>query len=316
VNLASPVVAREPAPGTAPAATPAAPRGPLPTGSSQTCWRVRDYALDLTLTSGQVFGWQPGADGWTGVVAGRWIRLTGSETCLRAETARPERSWDWLADYLQVELDLATVLRTFPADPPLREAVRVCRGLRLLRQDPWECLASFLLSSTKQISQIRQVVAQLCERFGDEVHVPAGHPPAYAFPTPVRLARATEAQLRACRMGFRAPHLRQAARAVADGRLDLARLRERSLEEARAALQALAGVGPKIADCVLLFACGFTRAFPLDVWVQRALRTLYFGGRRVSTRRLAEFAANHFGPYAGYAQQYLFHYIRTSTGRP
>ena len=133
----------------------------------------------------------------------------------------------------------------------------------------------------------------------------------HAFPTPARIAAATEAELRACKMGFRAPHLLAAARQIADGKFDLDRPRHLPLAEARAELMKLRGVGGKIADCVLLFAYGFDAAFPVDVWVERALRQLYFPRRRVTAKRLRHFAATHFGPHAGYAQQYLFHYMRT-----
>lgn len=294
------------------AATRASPQAP----ARFKTWSATNYDLARTLTCGQAFRWQPHETGWTGVVSGRWVRLSGGGDRISAETACAQTTWDWLADYLQINLDLDAVLRTFPNDAPMRNAVSTCRGLRLLRQAPWECLASFILSSTKQIAQIQQVIARLCERFGDELAVPLGLPRAFAFPTPERLARTTEAALRECRMGFRAPYLLKAARAVADGKLDLARLGELELPEARARLQELNGVGAKIADCVLLFACGFAQAFPLDVWVQRALRQFYFAGRRVSAPALAEFAARHFGPHAGYAQQYLFHCIRTSANLP
>jgi len=237
----------------------------------------------------------------------------------------------------------------------MRNAVAACHGLRVLRQDPWECLASFILSSTKQIVQIRQIVTLLCERFGepiipaqvgravpcpppDEVGAPIqqqspgahgssrhSHATAevtrptrlveeveiYSFPTPQRLASVTEADLRSCKMGFRAPHLLAAARQIANGRFDLERLRHLPLAGARGELMKLRGVGGKIADCVLLFAYGFDGAFPVDVWVERALRELYFPRRRVSEKKLRQFAATHFGPHAGYAQQYLFHYMRT-----
>jgi N-glycosylase/DNA lyase len=196
----------------------------------------------------------------------------------------------------------------------MRAAVAACHGLRLLRQDPWECLASFILSSTKQILQIRQIIARLCECFGEPLAVPAGEPPAWSFPTPARLADTTEAQLRACKMGFRAPYLLQAARRVAGGQLDLARLHGLPVAEARAELIQLHGVGRKIADCVLLFAYGFQSAFPVDVWVLRALRQLYFPKRRVAPKKLRQFADEHFGVYAGYAQQYLFHYVRKKGG--
>ena len=275
-------------------------------------WPVTDYDLKRTLTCGQVFRWRPQEGVWTGVVSGRWVRLSPGSDGISAETACGQTTWAWLKEYLQVNVDLNAVVRTFPHDAPMRKAVRACWGLRLLRQEPWECLASFILSSTKQIAQIQQIIARLCERFGDELAVPAGQPPAFEFPRPECLARTTEAALRECRMGFRAPHLLRAARAVADGQLELARLGRLTLAEARAELQKLNGVGAKIADCVLLFACGFAQAFPLDVWMQRALRQHYFAGRRVPLRTLIQFAAGHFGPHAGYAQQYLFHYSRIS----
>ena len=229
---------------------------------------------------------------------------------LVAETAAPVNDWRWLTHYLQAELDLGPVLATFPDDAPMRAAVVACRGLRLLRQDPWECLASFILSSTKQIVQIRQIVARLCEQFGEQVIVPQNHEPAYAFPSAGCIAAAGEAELRACKMGFRAPNLRAAARMIAGGDVDLDRVSALSVHEARDTLMRLPGVGGKIADCVLLFAYGYPDAFPVDVWVMKALRRLYFPRRAVSLKRLQKFAATHFGPCAGYAQQYLFHYAR------
>jgi N-glycosylase/DNA lyase len=273
---------------------------------------ARDYDLAATLDSGQAFRWRPDADGsWRGVVAGRWVRLRRLPNGIAAETVVAQTDWAWLKDYLQVDVDLRAILRTFPDDAPLREAVRACRGLRLLRQEPWECLASFILSSNKRIAHIRQIIETLCERFGEPVAVPAGEPPAFAFPSPERIARLGERELRACGMGFRAPYLLAAARRVTAGDPDLERLGAAELATARARLCELPGVGPKIADCVLLFAFGFARAFPMDVWVLRALRRWYFKGQRPTPARLRAFAQNHFGPHAGYAQQYLFHYIRT-----
>ena len=239
------------------------------------------------------------------------MRLETSSDGIKAQTVGPVVDWDWLAHYLQIELDLDGVLASFPDDDPMRSAVAACRGLRLLRQDPWECLASFILSSTKQIVQIRQIIGLLCERHGEPVPVPHGQAPVSAFPSPARLAAMTEAELRSCKMGFRAPYLRETARIIADGGVDLARLPHISVSEAREELIKLPGVGPKIADCVLLFACGHQAAFPVDVWVMKALRQLYFPRRRPGRPRLQRFTETHFGPNAGYAQQYLFHYMRT-----
>jgi N-glycosylase/DNA lyase len=261
---------------------------------------VRDYDLAATLDSGQVFRWRQNGNSWEGIIGTHFVRLTQTHDGIRAETVAPV-------------------------------AVAACRGLRLLRQEPWECLASFILSSTKQIVQIRQIIALLCERFGEPLAplvrnaglrpgelvnetIAPGRRPALqnrSFPSPHRLAALTETELRACKMGFRAPHLLNAARQIAAGKLDLEKIRGLPLAEARSELMKLRGVGGKIADCILLFAYGFDSAFPVDVWVERALRQLYFPQRRVSEKKLRHFAVTHFGPRAGYAQQYLFHYIRT-----
>lgn len=276
---------------------------------------VSDYDLAATLSCGQAFRWERTDKGWAGVVGGRWIELVQSGETIFARAARSQTDWGWLSHYLQLDIHLVGILATFPQDAPLRAAVKRCRGLRLLRQEPWECLASFILSSTKQIVQIRQVIRSLCERFGEPVAVPPGEEPAFAFPSAPRLAALTESELRACKMGFRAPHLLQAAQRVAGGELELEALPALILAEARKRLLQLNGVGPKIADCVLLFASGFPTAFPVDVWVIKALRRFYFRDRRVSPARLREFSATHFGPYGGYAQQYLFHSLRLAEGK-
>lgn len=283
--------------------------------SSVKTFAVRDYDLGMTLTSGQAFRWQCQEEGWVGVIGEHWVRLRSRGGALTAETAEAVDDWAWLTHYLQLDLDLDQVLASFPADVPMQTAVAACRGLRLLRQDPWECLASFILSSTKQILQIQQIISVLCRKYGAPVSVPPGCPAAYAFPTAERLASVSEAALRACKMGFRAPFLSAAARSVAEGTLDLSLLPQHNLETARAELVKLRGVGPKIADCVLLFAFGQQAAFPVDVWIMKVLRSFYFPNRKVSLAQLQEFAGSHFGPYAGYAQQYLFHYARSRLNR-
>ena len=219
--------------------------------------------------------------------------------------------WDWLRHYLQLEVNLEKIHATFPLDEPMQNSLRSCAGLRLLRQEPWECLASFICSSTKQITQIQQIIALLCERFGQPAPTPPGHGAVYSFPDFRRLAEVSEGELRKCKLGFRAPYLLGTARKLRDGEVDLVALHNLPLEAAREKLITLPGVGVKIADCVLLFAYGFPQAFPVDVWIMRALRQLYFPKRRVKLPRLRRFSETHFGPHSGYAQQYLFHYMRT-----
>jgi N-glycosylase/DNA lyase len=276
---------------------------------------VENYDLAATLASGQAFRWRCREGEWTGVVGGRWVRLRAAAGRIAAETAAPVADWHWLRHYLQLDVNLPEVLAVFPRDDPaLQAAVRACAGLRLLRQEPWECLASFICSSTKQIVQIEQIIALLCRRFGEPLPVPAGEEPAHSFPGYAQLAEVSESDLRGCKLGFRAPYLRGTAQKLAGGEVDLGRLSGLSLEEGRGELLKLPGVGMKIADCVLLFAYGFAGAFPVDVWIWKALRRHYFRRRRVSPARLRRFIGAHFGPHAGYAQQYLFHYMRVREG--
>jgi N-glycosylase/DNA lyase len=272
---------------------------------------VTNYDLAATLTSGQAFRWEHREGGWEGVIGKYWVRLRQVPEGVLAETVVPATDRRWLIDYLQAGVEIEKVLATFPSDPAMQASAAHCQGLRLLRQEPWECLASFILSSTKQIVQIQQIVALLCQRFGDPLTIPSGHAPVFSFPSADRLAQATEAQLRGCKMGFRAPNLLRTARMIAQGEVNLERIRKLDLAEARAELERLPGVGSKIANCVLLFAYGFQGAFPVDVWVMKALRQLYFPRRRPNKTRLLKFTATYFGPNAGYAQQYLFHYMRT-----
>jgi len=277
----------------------------------QTTFPVKHYDLAATLSSGQAFRWRLIDSAWVGVVDARWIRLRQDGDVVVAETAEPVEDWSWLRHYLQTDVDLAPILAAFPKDAAMMASIEACAGLRLLRQDPWECLACFICSSTKQIVQIRQIVELLCRRFGEPVSAPPGAEPAWSFPGFARIAQVSEVDLRACKMGFRAPYLLDTARQAAAGQLDLRRVYDLPLAEARVQLMGLPGVGRKIADCVLLFAYGFPTAFPVDVWVIKALRRLYFPRRRVKLKRLHLFSETHFGPHAGYAQQYLFHYVRT-----
>ncbi len=191
----------------------------------------------------------------------------------------------------------------------MQAAVRVCHyGFATCSsKNPWECLASFICSSNKQIVQIKQIIVQLCERFGDPLPVSPGQKPAFSFPSCERIAAASEAELRACKMGFRAPYMLQTAQMIVRGEASLTR--KTTLAEMREELLKFHGVGVKVANCALLFGYGFEQAFPVDVWIMKALQQLYFPKRRVKLKRLHHFSETHFGPYSVYAQQYLFHWL-------
>ncbi|HWB60190.1 MAG TPA: hypothetical protein VG733_11905, partial [Chthoniobacteraceae bacterium] len=211
--------------------------------------------------------------------------------------------------YFALDHALPEIYATFPKDRDMTEALRFCSGLTIAQQPAWECLATFITSSLKQVPHIRQMSLILRKRFGEPIAFPGCK--LYAYPTPERLAAAGEKRLRDCKLGFRAGYLASTARMVTEGEVDLERIRTLDDAEALAELCKLPGVGEKVANCVLLFAYGRLKAFPIDVWIERVLREIYFKGKRkVTTKRLKAFSQEYFGPYGGYAQQYLFHHAR------
>jgi N-glycosylase/DNA lyase len=164
----------------------------------------------------------------------------------------------------------------------------------------------------KQVGHIAQISHAIRRRFGTPI-VSIGEANLYAYPAPERLAAASEQALRECKLGFRAKNLLGSARMIAEGKVDLAGIAHMEDEDARAELCRLPGVGEKVANCVLLFGYERLRAFPIDVWIERVLRERYFPHRRnVTAQRLKKFCEEHFGPYGGYAQQYLFHHARSA----
>lgn len=273
-------------------------------------WSVIDAPetdLALTLGCGQVFHWRRDGKGWTGAVGDVPVRIEQRGGELLA-TPGAEAT---VRDYFALNHPLAEIYESFPRDDAMRAALAACRGLRIVRQPAWECLATFITSAMKQVAHIAQISHLLRERYGTEVA-----PGIFSYPSPERLAALSEADLRECQLGFRAKNLLGAARMIASGEVDLTRVAALPDVEAHAELCRLPGVGAKVANCALLFGFERLTAFPIDVWIERVLRRLYFQRKRkVTARRLGEFSATYFGPYGGYAQQYLFHHARTTWPR-
>jgi N-glycosylase/DNA lyase len=211
--------------------------------------------------------------------------------------------------YFALSHPLAQIYSTFPKDEAMSEALRYCSGITIMQQPVWECLATFITSSMKQVSHIRQMSLAVRKNYGAPVSFQGIT--LYDYPPPERLAQVSETELRDCKLGFRAKNLIATARMIADREIDLDAVWNMDDTQALEELCKLPGVGAKIANCVLLFAYGRLRAFPIDVWIERVLREIYFKGKRkVTTERLKRFSMEYFGPYGGYAQQYLFHHAR------
>ena len=271
---------------------------------------TRDYDLEATLDSGQAFRWRRVAQGWEGIVHGRWVRIESNTSALEVFWHGPKAFERELREYLRTDIDLDAIVSTFPEDPLMRQSVLAFPGLRILRQDPWETLISFILSSAKQIPHIRDLVERLAQSFGDPV---ANRPDLRAFPSAESLASTSESDLRGLRLGYRAKYVAAASRMVATGVVELGGLNALTMREARDRLTSIPGVGIKIAHCVLLFAYDFPQAFPVDTWIRKTLERGYPDRFPGPAARLEAQVHDYFGPYAGYAQQYLFHSIRTKT---
>jgi N-glycosylase/DNA lyase len=264
-----------------------------------------EFDLEKTLNSGQVFHWTRIGQGFVGAVAQTPVYIEQEGNTIRVSKEHSSL----VARYFALDHPLPEILVTFPADPIMNVAAEFCRGLRIIRQPRWECLATFLTSALKQVPHIRAISLSIRKYFGRPLQ--GGEEEVFSYPTPEQVAEIPLAKLLECKLGFRAANLIATARLVASGAIDLEALQNLRTDEARTALCTLPGVGEKIANCVLLFAYERLDAVPIDVWISRIMNEVYFAGRsKVSLREMKSFAANYFGSYAGYAQQYLFHHWR------
>lgn len=262
---------------------------------------VEAFSLEDTLDCGQCFVFFRLPDGgFAGTAGGHAAVLHQDGDRVTLEGVTPGEYTAFWRRYLGLEEDYAAIRRSFIADEGLARCVRYAPGIRVLRQPAWEALVCFILSQNNNVKRIQGIVSRLCSGFGRQVGEAPDGRPLYAFPPAEALAGLDEAALAPLRSGWRAGYVLDAARKVAEGRINLDRIAALPLEEAREALRTIHGVGPKVADCVLLYGMGRYAAFPLDVWMKRAMAELFPG------RTPAD-----FGPYAGIAQQYIFHYCRS-----
>ncbi len=263
------------------------------------------YRLDRTLSCGQAFRWHWEGAAARGVFVGRRVTIVQKRDEISVEGLLDGKQIRSLRRYLGVDQPLEIIEDALRADRVLRRILPHTTGIALMRQDPWECLVSFVISAFNNIPKIELTLDRLCRRFGTSVDGAVR-----LFPSPAAIAGTDLNELRSCLLGYRAPYLLEVAKRVEGGDFDLSALVELSFDEARERLLTFPGVGAKVADCVLLFAYGRIEAFPVDVWVKRAVERLYFRGRQKTERYIRAWAQEQFGSLAGYVQQHLYYYIR------
>jgi N-glycosylase/DNA lyase len=270
-----------------------------------------DFDLARTLDSGQVFHWEKCGHGFVGTIdaQGVYVEQRRNQLFFSGATAKV------IALYFALDHPLEEICRSFPEDAAMCAARDFCQGLRIIRQPRWECLATFITSSMKQVAHIRQMSRALRERYGEHRKILGGQ--VYTFPRADRIAELAEEDLRGCALGYRAKNLLATARRVGSGEANLEKWSQLPDESLRERLCSLPGVGAKVANCVMLFAYERLRAFPIDVWIERVLRQKYFPRRRkVTAAQLRDFCETYFGEHGGYAQQYLFHHARKRAAAP
>jgi N-glycosylase/DNA lyase len=303
---------------------------------------VADAPFDLacTLESGQVFRWENREGWWYGILEQGVVKVRQEQSSLICVSSSDRIGPRYLHEYFGLDDDLPGILSSINKDSAMMEAAQRFYGLRLIRQPVWECMISFTIATNINIPRIAKTIAALSERFGEQVEFEGSR--YRLFPRPGNLALAEVEALAACGLGYRTKFVKHVAQAVYEERVDFSELQMQSYEKARELLigkvlgrKSLLGIGPKVADCVLLFSCGKDDAFPIDVWIARGLASYYpdifdrglkerleLKSKRRGTLSQKEYdlasgaARRHFGKYAGYAQQYLFLLSRSNHPPP
>jgi len=266
------------------------------------------FNLDYTLDCGQVFRWKKEGDWWTGVVGDQVIRLSHEKDSgeLLVDSKLPPA---FFTDYFRLDDNLSSIYESINKDLLINRAINEYRGLRLIRQSPWECLISYMLATASSIPTIQKRISLLSQFFGQELE--EGY---FSFPDPEALANADQSLLDKCKLGFRTERIKEAAGEVASGELDLNVLFRLEYRYARERLMRIRGIGEKVADCVLLFAFEKMEAFPVDTHIRQIIQHYHVDDRYFETCKnlscMGEWGREYFGSYCGYAQQYLFYQKR------
>ena len=266
--------------------------------------KVKDFNLEHTLECGQIFRINR---------QNNWYYINARDKFFKICQVKNEIEFhgvdeEFIIHFFSLDENLSKILKEINKDEYIKKSIDKYRGLRILRQDPWECLISFICSTASNIPRIKSKLKALSESFGKKVSLDGvGN---YAFPEPGNINNYNK--IVNAKTGFRAKYIFEANNTVSIKKLNS--LRVQSYESAKNELKKINGVGDKVADCVLLFSLGFHQALPVDTWIKKTIQLLYFDNATVSNEKIRAFGLDYFGTYAGYAQQYLFMFSRNDLG--
>jgi N-glycosylase/DNA lyase len=266
--------------------------------------------IDNSINSGQVFLWEKHGSDWYGINGQDILKINKNAVIKSIQNSK--------TDFFRKNDNMQEIIKSISKDKTVKEAIKQYEGLRIFKQDPFQCMISFIISSNSNIQKIKNSLEKITKKFGKKVETE--NKEFFLFPKPEKLAKASIDEIKKCGVGYRAPFIKQAAEMVFSKKIDFEYLQECNYKEAKKNICLIPGVGNKVADCILLFSLNKLEAFPLDTWMIKILEKYYSNEFKIETKTITqkqyeilhEKIVNYFGPYCGYAQQFLFKMERES----
>ena len=266
--------------------------------------------IDNSINSGQVFLWEKCGSDWYGINGQDILKINKNAVIKSIQNSK--------TDFFRKNDNMQEIIKSISKDKTVKQAINQYEGLRIFRQDPFQCMISFIISSNSNIQKIKNSLEKITKKFGEKVEIQ--NKEFFLFPKPEKLANASIEEIKKCGVGYRAPFIKQAAEMVFSKKIDFKYLEKLNYKEAKKNICLIPGVGNKVADCILLFSLNKLEAFPLDTWMIKILEKYYSNEFQIETKTITqkqyeilhEKIVNYFGPYCGYAQQFLFKMERES----
>lgn len=270
---------------------------------------VKDFNLKHIFDCGQCFRWNKEDDGsYTGVVKNRVVNINQDGSNVIFDNINLNDYESVLKNYFDMDTDYSEIKKNIDVDEIMNTAIKFGEGIRILNQDEWEIMISFMISANNRIPMIKKVIENISKTFGNYICDYRGRK-YYSFPTPEKLSESPLERIQECKAGFRSSRIKEAATRFLSEKDIIYDLKNKTYEEGLEYLKTYKGIGDKVANCILLFSMKQFNTFPVDVWVRRVMQTLYVD-ENTNDKEIRRFAENKFGKLSGYAQQYLFYYAR------
>ena len=271
--------------------------------------KVDCFNLKYTLECGRCFRWKNNNDYYVGVIKDRVIKIRQDRDYIYVRSNEQKDLEKVVKEYFELEKDYSSIEKRIASlDDYVKKALKNTSGMRHLKQDFFETIISYIISANNNIPRISKSVNEISKRYGKKIEFDDEE--YYLFPTPEQLKDVTIDDYRACGVGFRDKYIYNTVKRINNKEIDLVKMQDMDTPSLKKELLSLMGIGPKVADCILLFSCGRQEVFPIDVWVERVMKKLYFNDENISKKEILKYASDNFGNDAGIVQQHLFYNIR------